>query len=210
MNIRNHVLAHRPLVGGIAIFNRQVNVIGTAGLIASTVGIPDDRWLVSCYHVLARSDLSPFVVGEEIFQPWGAPGSGEAIAHLEAGDSTLDCAAARIIAGVGSKAHALGIGPLAAPVDPAPGMRVLKSGIATGVTEGVVDAVAGDQVTIRTGGLPPKYDLADIGDSGAVWVTMDTRAPVALHRATVQGVAEAAIATKLSSVLHALGLEHPS
>jgi hypothetical protein len=70
MPITNHGLAHRPLLAAVAIYNPNVNEVGTLGLIATSDGT--DRWIVNCYHALA-CNLSAVVVtsfasGESIFQ----------------------------------------------------------------------------------------------------------------------------------------------
>jgi hypothetical protein len=86
-------------------------------------------------------------------------------------------------------------------------MRVIKSGVATGITEGTVRTIIGTDVVIE---IPPpfpaEYDLSEQGDSGALWVTRDTRAPVALHRSGNDTGQERATATPISAVLQTLNL----
>lgn len=136
----NHGLAYRPLIAGVAVYNPNVNEVGTLGLIATSDGI--DRWIVSCYHVLARN-LSvvvgtPLASGELIFQ--GSAHDGE-VAKTDVGraDAQVDCAAALIDPSVPSLQAIVDVGLLNhAPVAPSVGLRCLKSGAETGVTEGVV------------------------------------------------------------------------
>jgi hypothetical protein len=66
----NHSFAYRPLPAGVALFNPNVNEVGTLSCFATSDGT--DRWMVSCYHVLARNSPSgagtPFASGEPILQ----------------------------------------------------------------------------------------------------------------------------------------------
>ena len=78
----------------------------------------------------------------------------------------------------------LGIGTASAPIAPVPGMRVVKSGRSTEITEGVINTINGNTIEIKLHpDFPATYDLSDPGDSGAVWLEQESRAPVALHRA---------------------------
>src|SRR6267378_4382228 len=93
----NHGLAYRPLIAGVAVYNPNVNEVGTLGLFATSDGT--DRWIVSCYHVLARNSptggMTPFASGETIFQ--GSAHDGVvARTDTSRADAILDCAAALI------------------------------------------------------------------------------------------------------------------
>jgi hypothetical protein len=165
-----------------------------------------DRFALSCYHVLGRTDRGVFVDGEAILQSLPTKG-GSAIGQVFAADADpqRDVAAARLDGTAPTLGRVLGLGPLAAPEIPAAGMRVIKSGYATGVTEGVVSSVVGDRVEIRRRpGYPSMYELSDFGDSGALWINDLTRRPVAMHMAESPGAT--AIATSLIPLLSALSL----
>lgn len=71
----------------------------------------------------------------------------------------------------------LGIGTPTAPIPPATGMRVIKSGRSTEITEGIISSVTGGKVeiTLRPG-YPDAYALSEPGDSGAVWLDRSTLA----------------------------------
>jgi hypothetical protein len=200
-------LSYRPLRGGVAIANPEnASEPGTLGLIATSDG--DDRWIVSCYHVLARSGGGGFAAGEPIFQPYRSPVS-QPVAETVTGraDPGIDCMAARVFLGVETTSEIVGLGPLQAPIEPVRGMRVLKSGIETGVTEGVVRSVDGDRVVIAVPpGFPERYDLSGRGDSGAVWVLRESGAPVALHIAGNDTGQEIAFGRRMTRVLEVLGL----
>ena len=112
--MRNHNRVFRPIRAGIEIRNTTLLEPGTIGLIATSDG--QDRWIVSCHHVLCTGRFP-----EEIVQPIG---KGNVIAMNDAGRARddLDCAAARIVDGIQVIAEVLGIGRLGEPVDPVIGM----------------------------------------------------------------------------------------
>ena len=204
MSIFNHNLVFRPLRGGIAVLNPIVETLGTIGLIATSNG--QDAWIVSCYHVLCRPDASAFTEGEPIQQ---VIGDAQTVARnsTERAAANLDCAAARISDGVPFVPEILGLGRLTSPAGPEVGMRVLKSGRKTGITEGKIVAVNGNDVTIEApDGFPANYEVSEPGDSGAVWVARDTGAPVALHTRGNDTGKERAFAARLTTVLQTLGL----
>jgi hypothetical protein len=206
--MRPPYLIYRPLRPGVAIINREVDQYGTLGFFgqSSDGGV----WLVSCYHVLGRVDFGAYAAGEGIFQPDYAT-AAEPVAELVAGrsDVGLDCAAARVFPGVVAVNEVLGVGTInPAPVVPLVGMRVLKYGVATELTEGVVADVQGSDITIApTPGFPREYQLSGIGDSGALWLEQGTLRPVALHKQGAAGGAEKAVGSMVSEVLARLGLK---
>jgi hypothetical protein len=207
MSVRNHNLKFRPLRGGIAIFNPNVGELGTLGFVATTNGI--DRWIVSCHHVLCRSEGTSPADGEPIFQPVdGDPDSQVARSAAGSADPQLDCAAAKVLDGAEAIGEVLGLGQLAAPLDPLAGMEVVKSGITTGITEGRVRSVTGDRVVIEVApGFPANYELSGGGDSGAVWVQKNTVSPVVLHTRGNDTGEELAFGVPVRKVLQVLGLQ---
>jgi len=123
MSTRNYNFMYRPLRGGIAIYNPQVGRLGTLGCIATSDG--QDRWIVSCYHVLCRANGAPFPDGEPIYQP--VDGNVQAlVAHnsTNRADPALDCAAALVANGVNSIGQIVGLRPLQNTAEPLVGMRV--------------------------------------------------------------------------------------
>lgn len=200
----NHSLCYRPLVGGIAILNPNVAELGTLGFVATADGA--DRWLVSCYHVLGRKDLSAFTDGEPIYQPVDDANQLVARVATARADAQLDCAAARLEPGVAGSGAVLGLPAVVGVREPAVGLRVIKSGCITGVTEGVVTGVNTDTVSIGIpSGFPGDYELSREGDSGALWMT-EAGHGVALHRAGNAYGATSATGSRLSAVLAALQL----
>lgn len=203
MTVRNHYLAYRPLLAGVAIIAPPVNRLGTLGLFATSSD--GGVWLVSAAHVLHPAS-GP--VDDEVHQPLKEPGAKPIARTLTTHvDLALDVAAARLEPWIAYRQAALGVGTMKAVADPVAGMRVIKSGSASAVTEGVVTDVLPDRVTIEPiAGYPPGYNLCDSGDSGAAWLDVDSRRVVAIHRRGNDTGAERAIAAPARAALKALGL----
>jgi hypothetical protein len=202
----NANLVHRPLRAGCAIINPVVNEIGTLGFVATSDG--NDRWIVSCYHVLCRSDLSPPADGEHIFQPVDDNENWVANASIERSDQVLDCAAALVIPDVSCTGEILGLPRLSGTAEPEVGMRVMKSGCITGITEGVITAVARNIVTIAVvATFPPTSQLSEPGDSGSLWVDRRGLNAVALHRTGSAFGETLATAVRISVVIETLRLK---
>jgi hypothetical protein len=199
---RNHDQPFRPLRPGITVCNEDTWEMGTLGLIARDA--QNNAWIVSCHHVLWSPDWQLGADGEAIIQPAG----GSIVAHTDRtrADETKDIAAAKVAPGLAVTNDALGIGVIGAPQAPTVGMRVVKSGAATGVTEGVVE-VAGDHVkVVAPSAFPVTYELTSKGDSGAVWICMTTGRPVALHQRGNNGGREFSEGLAIAAVLAALSL----
>ncbi len=209
MTAGDHVLRFRPLRAGVRLVNPKSKTPGTLGFIGKS---GDDRhWIVSCYHVLIRPPRwrgAPFAPGEAIHQPrQGEAGSIVARTVENRSDVRLDCAAALIDDGIDVTAEILGLGVPSSPKAPQRGMLVVKSGMATAVTEGVIQRVVGNSVRIKLRrGAPPNDQLTKPGDSGALWLEHGTLAPVALHRRGNSSGTEFALATPIQTVLSTLGL----
>jgi hypothetical protein len=175
---------------------------GTLGMVLTSNGV--DRWLLTCLHVLARTN-GQVVPADRVFQPDAAHGAIATLATARV-DPALDCAA--VLLTVLASDEVIDIGRLAASARPVVGTRVIKSGWKTGVPEGRVQLVSGSDVFIeRLPGYPPEYLLAGGGDSGAVWVDAATLAPVALHKRETAVGPHLALATDFRAVLSALHLQ---
>lgn len=210
MTEANPFRQYRPLRSGIAIANPRAGVFGTLGCVATSNGA--DRWLVSCYHVLCRrlDSLEQPKLGELVYQP--DIGAGREVAMLtDRFDRSLDCAAALLMPGVAANDEILGIGRIAGAGIPTKDMRVIKSGVATGVTEGVIAADPTDGVfrIVPLVGFPTDYDLTSESDSGSLWIDAQSRRAVGLHRAGNRSGLEHAEAVDIGVVLTALGLKLP-
>ena len=202
MSVANHRAPFRPLRGGTQIFQPDHNEAGTIGTFLTSNGV--DRWLLTAFHVVARSN-GTIVAADRIVQPTVTQGVIATLGTVVF-DVGLDCAAISLAVPVVDEV--LGIGTLAPAVAPAAGMRVIKSGWKTGVSEGRIQAVAGNDVVIeRLPGYPVEYLLAARGDSGAVWLDAATFAPVALHSQESAVGVHRAIAKDFTAVLGALQLQ---
>jgi hypothetical protein len=118
----------------------------------------------------------------------------------------LDCAAALVV-DLPSRGAILGIGRVSGPTAPIVGMRVIKSGAETGVTEGEVTDFSNGIVTIEAAEFAPEYELSGPGDSGSVWVDALSNSPVALHfAAAAHNVGRRALARPVLPILESLKL----
>lgn len=204
MPSQNHSEHFRPLRGGIVVVAATRQHFGTLGMVVTLTGI--DRWGLTCAHVLGPVG-GPVPQADTVFQPDNSAASFRVGATVAArSDQTLDCAAFLINPGVTTSKEILGIGTPAAPIAPAAGMRVVKSGRSTEITEGVINVVTGTTIEVKLHpDFPAAYDLSDPGDSGAVWFEQSSRAPIGLHRAGTTSGPSFATATDITAVLTALG-----
>ena len=190
--------------GGMGIINPKANRPGTIGLIAAKGA---SRYLVSCYHVLCRPDLTAFQKGEPIYLAADV-NQAVPVARAEQGLADLDAAAALVVDGVEAFAGIIGLAPLAEPAEPEEGMTVVKVGHATGKTEGQICRVEADDVWIEPLAGAAGGPISGGGDSGTVWVWKDTWAPVVLHTGTNDtGVIPYARGLSLLRALDSLGLK---
>lgn len=196
---------YRPLRAGVSIINPRVNEPGTLGVILRAAD--GFLWAVSCYHVMCDGHLGPYVQDDPIYQP-AAVADENKIGVTTAGKANrdLDCAAVKLLPGIDAQMAVLGLGALSVITDPEPGMRVVKMGAVSGLTEGVVFQVVDEQVSIRVDAtFPVEYVLSAPGDSGSLWLEQGTNHAVALHRGLK--TPKTATATAMTSVKVALGLD---
>ena len=209
--IRNYSLRYRPLRAGVQVMNPIVGQPGTLGCFATSDGA--DRWMISCYHVLCRTNRQSFAPGEPICQPFD-PGA-DVVARVMLGDARLDCAAAQVDPGILVETRIIGMPRIGAPAAPVVGMEVIKSGLATGVTEGlIVDVKPDDTVVIDLRlnypgfvGGNAGYEFAAAGDSGALWVDVQSLSPVAIHTGDLPMAGGVGCGVALPVALAALGLQ---
>lgn len=203
--MRNHGRPFRPLVAGTEIFNPQAGDSGTLGFFLTDVGTAE-TWLVSCYHVLCRPNGAPAPSAETIFQGGVATGSEVALTDVARSDLLLDVALAKTTVPV--SAWALGIGRIVGAQKAAVGMRVVKPGGTTGVTEGVIEVAQKDRITVAIPPpYPPDYDVCERGDSGSPWFEQSSGRIVAMHQAGSQFGPDKAFALPISRILDVTGLQ---
>ncbi len=221
-----------PLQPGISIGNIERARQGTLGMFVRdrATGRPG---LLSNWHVLAgATDGAP---GDAISQP-GPRHLGSAparvVARLERWlDLATGCDAAfALLEGGAGTAQRLFGGTIAITgvEAPRPGMELVKVGVTTGLTHGLIDGSAGSfrldysaygDTTRWMDGFRlvphpdhPVDEISLAGDSGAVWVNPVTRRAVGLHFAGEDGVgplAEYALAHPIARVLELAGLRLP-
>lgn len=197
---------HRPLVSGIRITNGITGSPGTLGCIG--VDVDDKPWIVSCYHVLGRGRQAIGMPhnNEPILQSTLDLGGGiVARTRIDKMNSALDYGAAIIVPDIGVTTSVFELDKIQQIADAVVGMRVMKSGAETGVTMGMVTDVTASLITIES---PPDagdtHVLSGGGDSGAIWLDVETGRAVGLH---FQGRdSNTAFARPLGVVMGALGL----
>lgn len=204
---------HRPITGGLSIAPLNAPFVGTLGCFLRRVeGGREQVFALSNNHVIA--DTNRLALGTEIVQP------GPEIAPTQAGDifaalsafvpiqfptgsltpvvNRLDAALALIAdASLIQTGAMFGIGNYAPQLlTPVPGMRVIKSGRTTGVTQGIITATRVNGVVVNYGTrtaprLATFNDTIEIigqgqqsfsmpGDSGSVVLEESSGRPVAL------------------------------
>lgn len=200
-----HDLQYRPLRAGTSIINARVNEPGTLGLIAADAA--GANWIVSCYHVLCDSGLGPYMQDDVIYQPAAVANANQvAMTNKTKADAVLDCAAAKIQPGIAVSNEVLGIGPITGTSVGVIGMRVVKSGGTSGITEGVISNITMQAISIRIGpSFPLDYVLSEPGDSGSLWLEQTTQRAVALHRGL--DTPREAVAVPIQAVLNSLALK---
>jgi len=197
MPTNNQALVFGKLRAGLQIFNPQVARPGTLGFLLSKGG---DTFIIGAKHVLAGTRPG---LGDPIRQPAGTSD----IAIVRRVSATLDCAAAVLNPDQKFVLELLHIGVPGPALAPALGMRVIKVGSTTGVTEGVIDRINDNEVTVKPlRDAPLEYHLTEHGDSGSVWLERDSHSPVAMHFSAQSGGASVSFAIPWPVVLTELDL----
>lgn len=189
------------LISGSRILNARARSPGTLGCIG--VGPNGDHYLVSCFHVLGRFGEPPDE-GEAIWHTAALESRMIALTEVARMNPRFDIAAAPLFPGIPVAGEILSLGPIRGIAAAAEGMRVVKFGAETGLTEGVISYIGDTHIEIDAvphAGLEPR--LSERGDSGALWVTPDGEA-VAMHFRGRDG--NQAFARPLPLVLATLGL----
>lgn len=229
-SVRSPHGAFDPICPGISIGNLQRTTTGTLGAIVRDAAHSGTPCILSNWHVLCASVQS--AAGEPIGQP-GSFDAGDKPARVVGKlarwgrlDHGYDCAVATIEENVKSVVEALGLGVAFKGVtEPALHMKVVKSGIASGVTHAIVDGLQGsyrmdysgfgdavrfmDGIHLVTDQDHPDQDISLDGDSGSIWIDPSTDLAVALHFAGEEGLgplADYALAHPLGRVFEILNV----
>jgi hypothetical protein len=221
-----------PLRPGISIGNLTRTTTGTLGLIVEDLR-DGARSILSNWHVLCGStECRP---GEEICQPGPlhaglAPARSVAMLNRWADlGHGLDAAIARIETSAASADALFGTDTvLGAIAEPTVGQRVMKMGVASGLTYGMIDGTEGayrldysdygdtprwmDGLRVIPDPDHPEEEISLGGDSGAIWFDAATHVGLALHFAGEDArgpLAQYALAHRLVRVFGTLDIRLP-
>lgn len=194
---------HNPLIGGVQIMNVNKTGVGTLGMI-----VLDSRNLqplaLSNHHVMMQT---PPVASDNISQP-GTNTPADILGQVVASNKTLDCAVCRI-GGRQWSMDIFGVGVVTGTGLARIGMKVLKSGLSSGVTWGIIDGMASTSFTVvRDTSVASSGQVSLPGDSGSVWMELTSNRVVGLHFAgnAATDPNERAKAMLIHPVLNALGV----
>jgi len=183
-----------PLRGGISISNEWDYGYGTLGGVVKD-RLTSDPMILSAWHVLANSAYTR--PGLRIFQPGVGDGgtSRHTVARFtrHAMNQGIDAAVAKLEGYRSTLNEAYEIGSVAGAIEPLLDMRLVKSGRASQVTQGLISGVEGER-PVWYGGLrrtihhivhimqtPEVGEVSRGGDSGSWWLDHATHKAAALH-----------------------------
>lgn len=208
-----------PLRGGISISSERRNSAGTLGCLVRDRRTGEDL-LLSNWHVIVGDWWAR--PGQHIYQPGRLDGgrATDTVALLDRDGMSvqLDAAVAKLNGSRRGLNDQVGLGPIRGVRRAEPGMLVMKSGRSSEITCGLVTAVDGTarlnyssimrmiRPTINIVPLEADDEVSRSGDSGSLWVTVDTHEAVGLHFAGSSDP-EFGLALDLPTVLDLLGVD---
>jgi len=207
-----------PMQGGVSISDGYSSGYGTLG------GLVQDRqtgdaMLLSNFHVLASRGYAR--LGMSVLQPGRGDGGSTAVATFarHGMDQGLDAAVARLNGSRLLVNNQLDLHPVTGVAAPQLGMRVCKSGRASGVTHGLVSGVggvlkmsypvSGQRLIRQVAHIVPLYNGSMVsapGDSGSYWLDTASYQAIGLHFAGADQP-EYALAIDMAQVANALDIE---
>lgn len=226
----NPRIEHDPVVPGISVGNLPHDSSGTLGLLVRDRQ-SGNECILSNWHVLCASTASQ--AGEDIIQP-SRNNLGSTLARTIAKlsrwteiENGYDAAIAELSDGIQGKQEPFGldlrIQSLGKPVE---GMLLVKSGAASDQTRAMVDSVEGSFLMdygafggerLNMSGIrivpdpnDPVDEVSVKGDSGSVWLEVDTGNAIALNFGGEDNLTaqyEFALAHPISKVLNLLDVE---
>jgi hypothetical protein len=170
-----------PLTGGIAIQNSRFNTIGTLGCITHDRSTGNAMGL-SNYHVLVDNSGES---GDSVTQP-ATQQTEDIIGQVTRWNETFDCAIFSLNNSRQISSNILGLGNKpSGTADPLIGMHVVKSGLTTGVTYGLIDGVSLEEFTVvpELSSTPSAEEISAPGDYGSIWLDRLTGKALGLHYA---------------------------
>ncbi|MGW0436405.1 hypothetical protein ACWDV4_28135 [Micromonospora sp. NPDC003197] len=167
---------HNPVGGGVQIMNVNSAGAGTLGMIV--LHRDSLRPLaLSNHHVMVRT---PAVAGDLVSQP-GTNDPPSILGTVLASDQALDCAVCHI----GNRGWGLdvyGLDVVTGWTEARLGMKVVKSGLGSGVTWGIIDGMnSGGFTVVPDTSRPASGQMSLPGDSGSIWLELTTNRAVGLH-----------------------------
>ena len=217
----NRYAAFSPMQGGISVAGAGM-AFGHFGTLGGKVIDRKTReaMILSNWHVLVASwGMSP---GSAVFQPnRGEPSDLVARLTRDGLGHHVDAAVATLTNSRRLENNQLGIGAVTGSDQAQFEMRVIKSGVRTGVTNGVITGTDG-RLSYRYNGIPivirgvvhiASLDgqdqlISNGGDSGSWWLDQDSRKAVALHFAgDATSERKYALAINMPLVLDTLGVD---
>jgi hypothetical protein len=217
------LVAARRVQCGVSIGHHAITA-GTLGCLVKKPG-KDDLYILSNNHVLADCDRAS--IGDLILEPGPDDGGklDDPIAHLtdyepisHGNSNVIDAAIAKLLDSTSVTNDIKGIGYIQQPpMQAVLNQRVQKHGRTTGLTQGVVEAIAED-IPIRYGSKFIKFEeqiaiktpggtFGKLGDSGSLVVDSDTRRPVGLFVAVDFTLSGMAFANPITPILNRFGIE---
>jgi hypothetical protein len=208
-----------PLQGGISISNEWEYGYGTLGGLVKD-RLTGDNMILSAWHVLAYSAFTR--PGLRILQP-GLGDGGTSINTVarftrHGMNYGIDAAVAKLESDRSTVNEEYEIGAVTGAIEPLMDMRLIKSGRASRVTQGIISGVEGEQ-PIWYGGFQRKIrhiihimqtpevgEVSRGGDSGSWWLDSATYKAAALHIAGNDDP-EYALAISMPRVLDALQVD---
>jgi len=208
-----------PLQGGISISNEWEYGYGTLGGLVKD-RFTGDQMILSAWHVLAYSAFTR--PGLRIFQPGLGDGgtSNNTVARFtrHAMSQGIDAAVAKLEGDRSTLNEEYEIGSVKGAIEPMMDMRLVKSGRASQVTQGIISGIEGEQPIwygsferkirhiVHIMQTPEAGEVSRGGDSGSWWLDFATHKAAALHIAGNDDP-EYALAISMPRVLDALQVE---
>jgi hypothetical protein len=192
-----------PVIGGVQIMNTNRTLAGTLGMIVLD-GDNLQPLAISNHHVMMRT---PSVAFDVISQP-GTNNAASILGRITASDRTLDCAVCLLGARPWSF-DIYGVGAVTGWTSARIGMKVVKSGLTSGVTWGIIDGLNGGGFTVvPDSSVPAIGEMSLPGDSGSIWMELTTNRAVGLHFAgeAATDLQERALAKHIGSVIGKLNV----
>lgn len=206
-----------PMQGGISISDSFSGGYGTLGGLVYDRETGDEM-ILSNYHVLSGSPMVR--PGSPILQPGRGDGGRQTVATFvrHGMNAGIDAAVARLNGRRALTHTQYQLGAPTGVTEPILGMRLVKSGRASGITRGMVTAIEGVvKIRYRMGErlirrvchiVPVSNGLqaSAPGDSGSFWLNADTNEAVGLHFAGADQP-EYALAINMAAVESALNVD---